>query len=62
MEQSGEVRRFEPPRALELNDRYARRFGLDREIGRRVIAEHYGVREQADGEREGDLPSRKPLR
>jgi uncharacterized protein YndB with AHSA1/START domain len=33
----------EPARLVELNDRYAQRFGLDPEVGRRVIAEHYGT-------------------
>lgn len=33
----------EPGRLVELNDRYAERFGLDREVGRRVIAEHFGA-------------------
>jgi uncharacterized protein YndB with AHSA1/START domain len=32
----------DPDRLVELNDLYAERFGLDREVGRRVIAEHFG--------------------
>lgn len=34
----------DPARLVELNDSYAARFGLDPEVGRRVIAEHYGAR------------------
>jgi uncharacterized protein YndB with AHSA1/START domain len=33
----------DPARLVELNDRYADQFGLDREVGRQVIAEHYGT-------------------
>lgn len=33
----------EPARLIALNDDYSARFGLDREVGRRVIAEHYGA-------------------
>ena len=33
----------EPARPVALNDDYADRFGLDPEVGRRVIAEHYGT-------------------
>jgi uncharacterized protein YndB with AHSA1/START domain len=36
----------EPADLVALNDRYAERFGLDREVGRRVIAEHYGANER----------------
>ena len=32
----------QPARLVELNDRYADAFGLDREVGRRIIGEHYG--------------------
>ena len=32
----------DPARLVELNDRYADRFGLSRDVGRRVIAQHYG--------------------
>lgn len=35
----------EPGQLVALNDRYAERFGLDREVGRRVIAEHYSADE-----------------
>jgi uncharacterized protein YndB with AHSA1/START domain len=44
----GPVKDGEPAELVALNDRYAERFGLDREVGRRAIAEHYGAREQAD--------------
>ena len=36
----------DPAALVALNDRYAERFGLDREVGRRVIAEHFGARER----------------
>ena len=34
---------------VELNDRYSERFGLDREVGRRVIADHFGAPEERSG-------------
>ena len=33
----------DPEHLVALNDRYAERFGLDREVGRRNIDEHYGA-------------------
>ena len=36
----------DPAELAALNDRYADRFGLDREVGRRAIAEHYGAQER----------------
>jgi uncharacterized protein YndB with AHSA1/START domain len=32
-------------RLVALNDRYAERFGLDREVGRRVLAEYFGAQD-----------------
>jgi uncharacterized protein YndB with AHSA1/START domain len=32
----------EPARLVALNDLYAERFGVDPEVGRRLVAEHYG--------------------
>ena len=37
------VRDADPARLVTLNDRYAEHFGLDREVGRRAIAEHFGA-------------------
>lgn len=33
----------DPARLVALNDHYARRFDLDPEVGRRVIAQYYGT-------------------
>jgi len=38
----------DPAQLVALNDRYAERFGLDRDVGRRIIAEHYGAHYQRD--------------
>jgi uncharacterized protein YndB with AHSA1/START domain len=38
----------DPAELLALNDRYAERFGLDREVGRRQIAEHFGAQETGE--------------
>lgn len=36
----------EPALLLALNDRYSERFGLDPDVGRRIIADHYGAHDQ----------------
>jgi uncharacterized protein YndB with AHSA1/START domain len=38
----------DPANLVALNDDYARRFGVDPEVGRRVIAEYYGVHERRE--------------
>ena len=38
----------EPSQLAALNDHYSERFGLDREVGRRAIAEYYGATEPTD--------------
>ena len=35
----------DPAELVALNDAYSERFGLDREVGRRVIAQYYGTQE-----------------